>query len=107
MVLLAVNGIQMNTAILVGFIALFGIAVDDGVVMATYLDQVFSRRTLNTIDDIRSATVETGHRRIRPCLMTTFTTVIALVPVLISTVRGPTSPKQWLGPSSAACSSSY
>ncbi|QDU36032.1 Cation efflux system protein CusA [Maioricimonas rarisocia] len=88
MILLAINGIEMNTAVWVGFIALFGIAVDDGVVMATYLDQVFSRKRLASIDDIRSATVEAGMRRIRPCLMTTFTTVIALLPVLTSTGRG-------------------
>jgi len=88
MILLAINDIQINTAVWIGFIALFGIAVDDGVVMATYLDQVFSRKQLATIDDIRNATVEAGMRRIRPCLMTTFTTVIALVPVLSSTGRG-------------------
>ena len=88
MILLAVNGIEMNTAVWVGFIALFGIAVDDGVVMATYLDQVFTRKRLETIADIRNATVEAGLRRIRPCLMTTFTTIIALLPVLTSTGRG-------------------
>ncbi|MFG0334416.1 MAG: efflux RND transporter permease subunit, partial [Maioricimonas sp. JB049] len=88
MILLAFNGIKMNTAVWVGFIALFGIAVDDGVVMATYLDQVFSRKRLASITDIRNATVEAGMRRIRPCLMTTFTTIIALLPVLTSTGRG-------------------
>lgn len=88
MILVAVNGIAVNTAVWVGFIALFGIAVDDGVVIATYLDQVFTRKKLATIEDIRDATVEAGLKRIRPCLMTTFTTVLALVPVLISTGRG-------------------
>jgi Cu(I)/Ag(I) efflux system membrane protein CusA/SilA len=88
MILLAVNQIQVNTAVWVGFIALFGIAVDDGVVMATYLDQVFRRRRLTSIQDIRDATVEAGLRRIRPCLMTTCTTVVALLPVLTSTGRG-------------------
>ena len=78
----------MNTAIWVGFIALFGIAVDDGVVIATYLDQVFTRRKLRTIADIRAATIDAGVRRIRPCLMTTATTLVALVPVLIATGRG-------------------
>jgi Cu(I)/Ag(I) efflux system membrane protein CusA/SilA len=67
---------------------LFGIAVDDGVVIATYLDQVFTRRKLTSVEDIRVATIEAGRRRIRPCLMTTATTVLALVPVLISTGRG-------------------
>ena len=39
MIAVAVMGVAMNTAIWVGFIALFGIAVDDGVVMATYIRQ--------------------------------------------------------------------
>jgi Cu(I)/Ag(I) efflux system membrane protein CusA/SilA len=88
MILLGIVEIEMNTAIWVGFIALFGIAVDDGVVIATYLDQVFTRRKLSSIADIRNATVEAGLRRIRPCLMTTVTTIAALIPVLISTGRG-------------------
>lgn len=88
MVFLALNAIEINTAVWVGFIALFGIAVDDGVVMATYLDQVFTRKRLATTDDIRDAVVEAGRKRIRPCLMTTFTTIIALMPVVYSTGRG-------------------
>jgi len=88
MILLAIFGTEMNTAVWVGFIALCGIAVDDGVVIATYLDQVFTRRKLSTIKEIRSATIEAGKRRIRPCLMTTATTVLALIPVLVSTGRG-------------------
>ena len=88
MICLALAGAEMNTAVWVGFIALFGIAVDDGVVVATYLDQVFTRRRLRTVEDIRAATVAAGARRIRPCLMTTATTVLALVPVLLSNGRG-------------------
>ncbi len=88
MLCLAINSVEINTAVWVGFIALFGIAVDDGVVMATYLDQVFTRKRLATVQDIRNATVEAGMKRIRPCLMTTFTTIIALVPVIASTGRG-------------------
>ncbi len=88
MILLAVYGAEMNTAIWVGFIALFGIAVDDGVIIATYLDQVFTKRKLQTIADIRAATIHAGARRIRPCLMTTATTLFALVPILIATGRG-------------------
>jgi len=88
MIMLALNGIEINTAVWVGFIALFGIAVDDGVVIATYLEQVFLRRSLKSIDDIRDATVIAGLRRIRPCLMTTVTTIIALLPVLMSNGRG-------------------
>ena len=88
MIFLAFNSIEINTAVWIGFIALFGIAVDDGVVMATYLDQVFTRKRLSTVQDIREAAVEAGLRRIRPCLMTTFTTIIALLPVVLSTGRG-------------------
>lgn len=88
MIFLAFNSIEINTAVWIGFIALFGIAVDDGVVMATYLDQVFTRKRLSSAQDIREAAVEAGLRRIRPCLMTTFTTIIALLPVVLSTGRG-------------------
>lgn len=88
MIALAINSVEINTAVWVGFIALFGIAVDDGVVMATYLDQVFSRQQLTSVADIRAATVTAGSKRIRPCLMTTFTTIIALLPVIYSSGRG-------------------
>jgi Cu(I)/Ag(I) efflux system membrane protein CusA/SilA len=88
MILLAIYGAEMNTAVWIGFIALFGIAVDDGVVIATYLDQTFARRKLRSIADIRAATIDAGVRRIRPCLMTTATTLVALLPVLMATGRG-------------------
>ncbi|MEL7496066.1 MAG: efflux RND transporter permease subunit [Planctomycetota bacterium] len=88
MIALAIGGVEINTAVWVGFIALFGIAIDDGVVMATYLDQVLKENRLSSIKDIRESVVQAGLRRIRPCLMTTFTTVIALLPVLYATGRG-------------------
>lgn len=88
MIALAMADIQLNTAVWVGFIALFGIAIDDGVVIATYLDQALKSGPLRQVADIRDAVVQAGLKRIRPCLMTTFTTVIALVPVLIATGRG-------------------
>jgi copper/silver efflux system protein len=88
MIGLAVLGVEMNTAIWVGFIALFGISVDDGIVVATYLEQMFRRRQLTSVQDLRDATVEAGRRRIRPCLMTAFTTFAALLPVMMATGRG-------------------
>jgi Cu(I)/Ag(I) efflux system membrane protein CusA/SilA len=78
----------LSVAVWVGFLALFGIATDDGVVMATYLDQRFAANAPTTIAEVRAAVVEAGERRIRPCLMTTATTVLALLPVLTSTGRG-------------------
>lgn len=88
MIGLGIMGVEMNTAIWIGFIALFGIAVDDGVVMATYLEQVFRRRELTSVQAIRDATVNAGRRRIRPCLMTAVTTFAGLIPVMMATGRG-------------------
>ena len=80
--------VNLSVAVWVGFIALFGIATDDGVVMATYLEQLFSRESPETIEEIRETTVKAALRRVRPCLMTTATTILALLPVLSSTGKG-------------------
>ena len=80
--------IHVTVAVIVGFIALAGIATDDGVVMATYLEQTFAKRTPASREEIRDAVLVAGRRRIRPCLMTTFTTILALYPILASTGRG-------------------
>jgi len=80
--------INLSVAVWVGFIALFGLATDDGVLMGTYLDQSFKRNCPKTIKEIRAAVVEAGERRIRPAVMTTTTTIIALLPVLTSTGKG-------------------
>ena len=80
--------INLSVAVWVGFIALFGIATDDGVVMATYLDQSFKSNEPDNKKSIRLATLEAAGKRIRPCLMTTVTTVLALLPVLTSTGKG-------------------
>ncbi len=86
--LFQVHTINLSVAIWVGFLALFGIASDDGVVIATYLDQSFGVARIETVEDARAATVEAGLRRVRPCLMTTATTILALIPVLTSTGKG-------------------
>jgi len=88
MVALAVMAVDMNTAVWVGFIALFGIAADDGIVMATYIQEVLTRRKLRSVEDIREAIYHAGLKRIRPCVMTTVTTLVALLPVLVSAGRG-------------------
>jgi copper/silver efflux system protein len=80
--------INLSVAVWVGFLALFGIAVDNGVVLATYLRQSFEKRRTVTLPELRAATVVAGQRRVRPCLVTTATTVLALLPVLTSTGRG-------------------
>lgn len=80
--------INLSVAVWVGFIALFGIATDDGVVMATYLTQTFDSEKPTDKIGIRKATLEAAGKRIRPCLMTTVTTILALLPVLTSTGKG-------------------
>ncbi|MBN2133617.1 MAG: efflux RND transporter permease subunit [Sedimentisphaerales bacterium] len=86
--LFQVQPINLSVAIWVGFLALFGIASDDGVVMSTYLEQSFRRRPARSRQEIRQAVIEAGSRRVRPCLMTTATTILALIPILTSTGRG-------------------
>lgn len=86
--LLQTGTINLSVAVWVGFLVLFGIAVDDGVVMATYLKQSFAKLKTDSIEGIRAATIQAGLRRVRPCLMTTATTLLALLPILTSTGKG-------------------
>lgn len=80
---------NLSVAVWVGFLALFGIATDDGVLMMTYLTQRFDGdETHATIKEVRQAIIEAAHRRARPALMTSATTILALLPVLTSTGRG-------------------
>jgi Cu(I)/Ag(I) efflux system membrane protein CusA/SilA len=84
-----VHTVNISVAVWVGFIALLGIATDDGVIMSTYLQQVFARGSAPmTIEEVRARTLEAGERRIRPCMMTVATTLLALLPVVTSTGRG-------------------
>ncbi|MBW2961117.1 efflux RND transporter permease subunit [Mesonia aestuariivivens] len=80
--------VNLSVAVWVGFIALFGIATDDGVVMATYLTQSFKKNKPETKEQIRKSVIEAGEKRIRPCLMTTATTLLALLPILTSSGKG-------------------
>ncbi len=86
--LFQIQTINMSVAVWVGFLALFGIASDNGVIQSTYLDQVFRDHNPGTIEAIRESTIIAAKRRVRPCLMTSATTILALIPVLTSTGRG-------------------
>ncbi len=86
--LFQVHTINLSVAVWVGFIALFGVATDDGVIMGTYLKQVFAREKPQDIAQIRKAVVHAGQQRVRPAMMTASTTIIALMPVLTSTGKG-------------------
>ncbi|NQV50706.1 MAG: efflux RND transporter permease subunit [Candidatus Marinimicrobia bacterium] len=83
-----IHEINLSVAVWVGFLALFGIATDDGVLISTYLDQKFKEVNPQTREEIRAAAIFAGARRIRPAMLTTATTLLALIPVLTSTGRG-------------------
>jgi Cu(I)/Ag(I) efflux system membrane protein CusA/SilA len=80
--------VNLSVAVWVGFIALFGIATDDGVIMGTYIHQVFEDRKPSTVGEVRDAVLIAGMKRVRPAMMTAATTLIALIPVLTSTGKG-------------------
>ncbi len=86
--LFQVDTVNLSVAVWVGFLALFGIATDDGVVMSTYLAQLFREKKPGSRAQIQALVVEAGTRRVRACLMTTATTILALLPVLTSVGRG-------------------
>ncbi len=86
--LFQIKTINLSVAVWVGFLALFGIATDDGVLVGTFLKESFQRNEPTNLKEIRDAVVEGGLRRVRPAMMTTATTLLALLPVLSSTGRG-------------------
>ncbi len=86
--LLQIGGFNFSVAVWVGFIALFGIAVDDGILVTTYLNQLFAARQPQTIQEIREVTVEAAMQRIRPMMMTTLNTIFGLMPVMWATGMG-------------------
>ena len=82
------HDVNLSVAVWVGFIALFGIATNDGVLMGTYIHQIFEAKKPATVHDVREAVIEAGKKRVRPAMMTTAVAVIALLPVLTSTGKG-------------------
>jgi Cu(I)/Ag(I) efflux system membrane protein CusA/SilA len=87
-ILLFLLGFKFSTAVWVGFIALFGIATDNAVVLLSTLDDLFRKKSPKTIEDVRQTVIEGGLLRVRPAMMTTMTTIIALMPVMLSTGTG-------------------
>lgn len=86
--LFQIHPVNLSVAVWVGFIALFGIATDDGVIMGTYIHQVFEERRPETVEEVREAVLIAGKKRVRPAMMTAATAMIALLPVLTSTGKG-------------------
>ncbi|KHK03945.1 efflux RND transporter permease subunit [Desulfovibrio sp. TomC] len=86
--LFQMHELALSLPVWVGFLALFGVATNDGVVMGTYLRDRFRQLAPGDVAAVRAATIEAGLKRVRPCLMTTATTILALIPVLTSRGRG-------------------
>ena len=86
--LFQLHTINLSVAVWVGFIALFGIATDDGVIMGTYLTQVFEKEKPKTVKEIRLSVLRAGSKRVRPAMMTAATAIIVLIPVLTASGKG-------------------
>jgi Cu(I)/Ag(I) efflux system membrane protein CusA/SilA len=85
-------GYNFSVAVWVGYIALYGVAVQTGVVMVVYLHEALDKRLRQggtmTQEDIREATIAGSVLRLRPKLMTVSVVIAALVPILWSTGVG-------------------
>ncbi|MGA7522645.1 MAG: CusA/CzcA family heavy metal efflux RND transporter [Acidobacteriaceae bacterium] len=85
-------GYNFSVAVWVGYIALFGIAVETGVVMVVYLHEALERRlargALLDDADIEAATIEGAVQRLRPKLMTVAAVILSLAPILWETGIG-------------------
>ncbi len=83
---------NFSVAVAVGYIALFGIAVETGVVMVVYLHEALERRIesgqLRTNEDIEAAVIEGAVQRLRPKLMTVAAVLASLAPILWETGIG-------------------
>ena len=86
--LVQMHTINLSVAVWVGFIALFGIATDDGVIMGTYIKQTFEKEKPKSVAAVREAIMHAGVKRVRPAMMTAAVAVIALIPILTSTGKG-------------------
>ena len=82
-VALWLSGINISVPASVGFIALFGIALENAMVLVTYLNQLV--RDGRSVDE---ASYEGALMRVRPVLMTAFTTALGLIPLLYATGTG-------------------
>jgi Cu(I)/Ag(I) efflux system membrane protein CusA/SilA len=91
--LIAILGMNWSVAVWVGFIALYGVATETGVVMVVYLHEALDKKLtakggVLTPEDIYDATMEGAVLRLRPKLMTVFTAMLGLIPILYSTGTG-------------------
>jgi len=87
-IMLALWGVNLSIAVWVGFLVLFGVVDDDGVIISTYLEGIFDKAAFSSVQEVRDAVVQAGLKRIRPALMTIATTIFGLMPIFWATGRG-------------------
>jgi copper/silver efflux system protein len=80
-------GVEMTTAVVVGFLVLLGVMFNDGILLGTYIQEQFKTRPKDA-DEVNRRVVLAGLRRRRPAIMTNATTLLSLIPVLWATGRG-------------------
>ncbi|MCO4780996.1 MAG: efflux RND transporter permease subunit [Candidatus Cloacimonetes bacterium] len=83
-----VNTIYISVAVWVGFLALFGIATDDGVLMSSFISQELKNKVPKSKEDLKQTILAAAQKRVRACLMTSATTILALLPILTNHGRG-------------------
>jgi cobalt-zinc-cadmium resistance protein CzcA len=81
---LLIMGLNLSVPASVGFIALFGIAVENGLVLITYFNQLHRQEGIG----LREAVERGAALRLRPVLMTAATTGLGLIPLLLATGPG-------------------
>jgi len=90
--LMFVLGYNISVAVVVGFLALAGLAAETGVIMLVYLDESYTRwkreGRLKTVLDLKDVIVEGAVMRVRPKLMTVATNFLALMPLMFITETG-------------------
>jgi Cu(I)/Ag(I) efflux system membrane protein CusA/SilA len=81
-------GFNFSVAVWVGYIALAGVATDAGVIMISVLNDLFFRKSVRTLEEVRETVIEGGLLRVRPIIMTVATTALALAPIMILSGTG-------------------
>ena len=87
-ILLYLFHFNFSTAVWVGFIAVFGVATDNAVILIAFLNDLFKEKKISSIDEIKETVSEGGLVRVRALTMTTLTTIIGLLPVMFFTSAG-------------------
>ena len=79
-------GYTMTTAVIIGYVSLFAVAIQTGIIMIEFIREALARRTAD--QTYMDAVIEGSAARLRPKLMTVATTVLGLLPIMFATGSG-------------------